>query len=98
MVTTEPAMSTSCRSCGIAVISFDFSSQTAWPSDRPSSLARTLTECGEPSPAAFVAAPEGLAVDAEDGTVDMMFLHRLELEGVEPGREAGLEYFKVHKR
>ena len=35
---------------GTAVISFDFSAQAVCPSDRPYSLAHTLTECNAPSP------------------------------------------------
>ena len=43
-------MSTSRRSSGMAVISFDFSSHATCPSDRPNSLAQTLTECNAPRP------------------------------------------------
>ena len=43
-------MSTSFRSSGIAVISFDFSALATCPSDRPNSLAQTLTECKAPRP------------------------------------------------
>ena len=46
----RPLMSTSLNSSGIAVISFDFSAQATWPSDRPNSLAQTLTECNAPRP------------------------------------------------
>ena len=50
MVMIAPLMSTSRRSSGIAVISFDFSAQATCPSDRPNSLAQTLTECKAPRP------------------------------------------------
>ena len=50
MVMIAPLMSTSLRSSGIAVISLDFSAQATCPSDRPNSLAQTLTECKAPRP------------------------------------------------
>ena len=50
MVMIAPLMSTSLRSSGIAVISLDFSAQATCPSDRPYSLAQTLTECRAPRP------------------------------------------------
>src|SRR6516225_6255040 len=50
MVMIAPWMSTSLRSSGMAVISFDFSAHATCPSDRPNSLAQTLTECKAPRP------------------------------------------------
>ena len=50
IVMIAPLMSTSLKSSGIAVISFDFSAQATCPSDRPNSLAQTLTECKAPRP------------------------------------------------
>src|SRR5271157_2213926 len=50
MVMIAPWMSTSLRSSGIAVISFDFSAHATCPNDRPNSLAQTLTECKAPRP------------------------------------------------
>ena len=50
MVMIAPLMSTSLKSSGIAVISFDFSAHATCPSDRPNSLAQTLTECKAPRP------------------------------------------------
>ena len=45
-----PLMSTSLRSSGIAVISFDFSAHATCPSESPNSLAQMLTECKAPRP------------------------------------------------
>src|SRR5262249_36990718 len=50
MVMIAPLISTSLRISGIAVISFDFAAQATCPSDRPNSLAQTLTECKAPRP------------------------------------------------
>jgi hypothetical protein len=50
IVMIAPWMSTSLKSSGMAVISFDFSSQATCPSDSPYSLAQTLTEWSAPSP------------------------------------------------
>jgi len=49
------------------VISFDFSAQATWPSDRPNSLTHTLTECKAPAFVAIVTAPRRFAIDRENG-------------------------------
>jgi hypothetical protein len=50
MVMMLPWMSTRRKSSGIAVISFDFSAHATWPSDKPNSLAHTVTACRAPKP------------------------------------------------
>jgi len=46
MVMIVPLMSTSRKSSGIAVISFDFSAQATCPSDKPNSLALRMATRG----------------------------------------------------
>ena len=53
MVMMAPWMSMRRSNSGMAVISLDLSSQATCPSDKPSWLAQTLTECSAPSPLAL---------------------------------------------
>jgi len=63
IVTMQPSMSSTCKSCGIAVISFDFSSVATCPSTTPAPAANALTRC---SGRLARRAPARLAVDRHD--------------------------------
>ena len=92
MVMIAPLMSTSRRSSGIAVISLDFSAQATCPSDRPNSLAQTLTECRAPRP--FLRSWLRRAVlpsIGRTGRSTPVRRGRRRAERVQPVREAGLE-------
>src|SRR5208283_4949740 len=89
MVMIAPLMSTSLRSSGIAVISFDFSAHATCPSDRPNSLAQTLTECKAPRP--FLRSWLRRAVHRQDGLLHSSRRGRLGAQRLQPVGEAGLE-------
>ena len=76
----------------MAVISFDFSAQATCPSDRPYSLAQTLTEMQRPQPLlAIVTPPQRLAVHRQDRSLHAGLRGRLGAQRLQPVGEAGLE-------
>ena len=99
MVMMAPWMSTSRKSSGMAVISFDFSAQATCPNDRPNSLAHTLTECNAPKP--FLRSWLRRAVlpsTAKIGCSMPVASAAAAAQRLQPGGEAGLKRRRVEQR
>ena len=96
MVMIVPLMSTSRKSSGIAVISFDFSAQATCPSDRPNSLAHTLTECKAPRPLLRSWLRRAvLPSTAKTGWSTPVASAALRTQRLQPAHEAGLKRVRL---
>jgi hypothetical protein len=89
-------MSTILSSSGMAVLSFDFSSQATCPNDRPKSLAQTLTECNSPRP--FRRSWLHRAVNRQNGLRRSSRLCGGLAQRPQPVREACLERARLQRR